>query len=108
MLSDYTFNNVETMMYDEALAIPEHTNDEWVAVVTALVNHPKMDVNTVVTIDQHWEENREYQRRAYEAAQCAPGDPVPGPDVGWNEDCMSPWDYLFNAVLETSLAAIDG
>ncbi len=101
VLSDYTFNNVESAAYYEADAIPEHTNDEWVAVVAVLVNHPKMDVNTVVTIDQHWEQFREYERRAYEAAQCAPGDPVPGPDYGWNEDNMSPWDYLFNAVLET-------
>ena len=101
VLSDYTYNDVESGYFHHNLAIPGHTNDEWVAVVTALVNHPKMDVNTVVTIDQHWEESREYERRAYEARQCAPGDPVPGPDCGWNEDCMSPWDYLFTAVIES-------
>ena len=103
VLSDTTYNNEEVWaeeLFDQR-APPPHTNDEWVAVVTALVNHPKMDVNTVVTIEQHWQELIAYERRAHGAAQSEPGEPVAGPDFGWNEDCMSAWDYLMEACLES-------
>jgi hypothetical protein len=88
--------------FDDHEWITRHTTDAWIAVYTALVNHPKVDVNAANKYEDHVEQSA--QLNAEVKAIVAGMDPK---DVTFQsdsshilDDCLTPLDYCITNVQE--------
>lgn len=67
------------------------TDDEWLAVYTALVNHPSVDVNTALEVEDVLADQEAYAQEYRNAG--GGGDEFPH----LHDECLSAWDYCWSA-----------
>lgn len=75
------------------LWVQEHSAEEWLAVYTALVMHPNVDVNTVREIEDVLADQRTLHQTILKFGGNATHEPI------LNADCFSPFDYGFRALI---------
>ena len=88
--------------FDDHEWITKHTTDAWIAVYTALVNHPKVNVNAATEYEDHVEHSAQLQVEV--KAIVAGMDPK---DVTFQssdsyiiDDCLTPLDYCITNLQE--------